>query len=145
MDKHAWSNMPDSRRNSWAGYAFEQVCTLHVDQIKQALGISGIACDVCSWSYKSQEHGAQIDLIIDRNDKSIDLCEIKYSVGQYELKKDYIEWMRERRNLFRDVTGTKKSLRLTLIASGGIKQNKYSSSIQGKVVLDDLFKDSYFQ
>ena len=141
MDKHAWSNMPDSRRNSWAGYAFEQVCTLHVDQIKQALGISGIACDVCSWSYKSQGHGAQIDLIIDRNDKSIDLCEIKYSVGQYELKKDCIEWMRERRNLFRDVTGTKKSLRLTLIASGGIKQNKYSSSIQGKVVLDDLFKE----
>ena len=61
-------------------------------------------------------------------------------MGAYELKKDYVEWLRERRNLFRDVTGTKKTLRLTLVASGGIKQNKYSSSIQGKVVLDDLFE-----
>lgn len=141
MDKHAWSNMPDGKRNSWAGHAFEQVCILHVDQIKQALGISGIACDVCSWIYKNERQGAQIDLIIDRNDKSIDLCEIKYCVGQYELKKDYVEWMRDRRNLFREVTGTKKTLRLTMISSGGIKPGKYASSIQGKVALADLFHE----
>lgn len=141
MDRHAWSNMPDGKRNSWAGYAFEQVCILHTDQIKLALGISGIACDICSWTYKDEKQGAQIDLIIDRNDKSIDLCEIKYSVGQYELKKDYVEWMRERCNLFRDVTKTKKTLRLTLISSGGIKPGKYTSSIQGKVALDDLFHE----
>lgn len=140
LDKHAWSNMPEGKRNSWAGYAFEQVCILHVDQIKQTLGISGIACDVCSWTYKGNQQGAQIDLIIDRNDKSIDLCEMKYCVGAYELKKDYVEWMRERRNLFREVTGTKKTLRLTLISAGGIKPGKYSSSIQGKVTLDDLFR-----
>lgn len=140
-DEHAWSNMPDGKRSTWAGYAFEQVCILHVNQLKQALGISGIACDVCSWSYRNEEQGAQIDLVIDRSDKSIDLCEMKYSVGTYELKKDYVEWMRERRNLFRDVTGTKKTLRLTLVSSGGIKQNKYTSSIQGKVGLDDLFEE----
>lgn len=114
---------------------------MHTDQIKLALGISGIACDICSWTYKDEKQGAQIDLIIDRNDKSIDLCEIKYSVGQYELKKDYVEWMRERCNLFRDVTKTKKTLRLTLISSGGIKPGKYTSSIQGKVALDDLFHE----
>ncbi len=141
MDKHAWSNMPDGKRNSWAGYAFEQVCILHVDQVKQALGISGIACDVCSWTYKDDKQGAQIDLIIDRNDRSIDLCEIKFSIGQYELKKDYVEWMRERRDLFREVTGTRKTLRLTMICSGGIKPGKYASCIQGKVVLDDLFHE----
>ncbi len=140
LDKHAWSNMPDGKRNSWAGYAFEQVCILHVDQIKHALGISGIACDVCSWTYKNERQGAQIDLIIDRNDKSIDLCEMKYSVGAYELKKDYVEWMRERRDLFREATGTNKTLRLTLVSSGGIKPGKYSSSIQGKVTLEDLFR-----
>ncbi len=139
MDGHAWSNLSDGKRNSWAGYAFEQVCILHINQIKQALGISGIASDVCSWQYKNEEQGAQIDLVIDRNDKSIDLCEIKYSVGQYELKKDYVEWLRERRNLFRDVTGSKKTLRLTMISSGGIKPGKYSSSIQGMVNLADLF------
>ena len=105
------------------------------------MGISGIACDVCSWSYKDEKQGAQIDLVIDRNDKSIDLCEIKYSVGQYELKKDYVEWLRERRNLFRDVTGTRKTSRLTMISSGGIKAGKYVSSIQGKVTLSDLFSE----
>lgn len=141
MDNHAWSNMPEGKRNAWAGYAFEQVCILHINQLKLALGISGIACNVCSWSYKNELQGAQIDLIIDRSDKSIDLCEMKYCIGLYELKKDYVEWMRERRNLFREVTGTNKSIRLTLVSAGGIKQNKYSSSIQGKVILDDLFKE----
>ena len=141
MDNHAWSNMPEGKRNAWAGYAFEQVCILHINQLKLALGISGIACNVCSWSYRNEQQGAQIDLIIDRSDKSIDLCEMKYCNGAYELKKDYVEWMRERRNLFRDVTGTNKSIRLTLVSAGGIKQNKYSSSIQGKVILDDLFKE----
>lgn len=141
LDNHAWSNMSDGKRNSWAGYAFEQVCILHINQIKRALGISGIATEVCSWRNKGEGQGAQIDLVIDRNDKSIDLCEMKYSVGQYELKKDYVEWMRERRNLFRDVTGTKKTLRLTMVSSGGIKPGKYSSSIQGMVNLSDLFHE----
>lgn len=138
MNEHAWSNMEEGKRNAWAGYAFEQVCILHINQIRTALGISGIASDVCSWTYRGIEQGAQIDLIIDRGDKAIDLCEMKYSDHEYELKKDYVEWLRKRRDLFREVTGTKKSLRLTMIASSGIKQNMYSSSIQGKLSLDDL-------
>lgn len=140
MNEHAWSNMEEGRRNVWAGYAFEQVCILHINQIRQALGISGIASDVCSWSYRSKEQSAQIDLIIDRSDKAIDLCEMKYSDHPYELKKDYVEWLRERRDLFREVTGTDKTLRLTMIASSGIKQNIYSSSLQGRLSLSDLFK-----
>lgn len=140
MNEHAWSNMEEGRRNVWAGYAFEQVCILHINQIRQALGISGIASDVCSWSYRSKEQSAQIDLIIDRSDKAIDLCEMKYSDHPYELKKDYVEWLRERRDLFREVTGTDKTLRLTMIASSGIKQNIYSSSLQERLSLSDLFK-----
>lgn len=140
LDEHAWSRMEESRRNTWAGYAFEQTCIHHVKQIKQALGISGIASDVCSWQYKDTVQGAQIDLIIDRSDKSIDLCEMKYCNGEYELKKEYVEWMRTRRDLFKEKTSTRKSLRLTLITSGGIKQGKYSSAIQGKVTLDELFQ-----
>ena len=138
MNEHAWSNMEEGKRNAWAGYAFEQVCILHINQIRTALGISGIASDVCSWTYSGTEQSAQIDLIIDRGDKAIDLCEMKYSDHEYELKKDYVEWLRERRDLFREVTGTKKTLRLTMIASSGIKQNMYTSSIQGKLSLDDL-------
>lgn len=140
MNEHAWSNMEEGRRNAWAGYAFEQVCILHVNQIRRALGISGIASDVCSWSYRGKEQSAQIDLIIDRGDKAIDLCEMKYSDHPYELKKDYVDWLRERRDLFREVTGTNKTLRLTMIASAGIKQNMYSSSLQGRLSLGDLFE-----
>lgn len=138
MNEHAWSSMEEGKRNAWAGYAFEQVCILHTNQIKAALGITGIASDVCSWSYRSKEQSAQIDLIIDRGDKAIDLCEMKYSDREFELKKDYVEWLRERRDLFREVTGTNKTLRLTMIASAGVKNNMYSSALQGKLSLDDL-------
>ncbi|MDO4511194.1 MAG: ATP-binding protein [Bacteroidales bacterium] len=140
MNDHAWSNMEEGRRNAWAGYAFEQVCILHINQIRQALGISGIASDVCSWCYRGKDQSAQIDLVIDRSDKAIDLCEMKYSDHPYELKKSYLEWIRERRDLFRVVTGTRKTLRLTMIASSGVKQNMYSSSLQGKISLEDLFR-----
>lgn len=140
MDEHAWSKMNDARRNVWAGYAFEQVCIHHINQIRQALGISGIASDVSAWYCKDDQQGAQIDLVIDRSDKSIDLCEMKYCDHQFELKKEYVEWMRERRELFKLKTGTRKSLRLTMVSSGGIKLGKYSSAIQGNVVLDDLFE-----
>lgn len=138
LNEHFWSNMDAARRNVWSGYAFEQVCILHVNQIRKALGISGIASDVCSWTYRDKNQSAQIDLIIDRADKAIDLCEIKYSDHEYELKKDYAEWLRERKELFRRVTGTTKTLRLTMIASSGVKQNSYSSTLQGRLSLDDL-------
>ncbi|MGN1266212.1 MAG: ATP-binding protein, partial [Muribaculaceae bacterium] len=138
LNEHFWSNMDAARRNVWSGYAFEQVCILHVNQIRKALGISGIASDVCSWTYRDKNQSAQIDLIIDRADKAIDLCEIKYSDHEYELKKDYAEWLRERKELFRRVTGTTKTLRLTMIASSGVKQNSYTSTLQGKLSLDDL-------
>ncbi len=139
MNEHAWSNMEEGKRNVWSGYAFEQVCILHINQIRHALGISGIASDVCSWNYRSKEQSAQIDLVINRGDKAIDLCEMKYSDHEYELKKDYVEWLRERRDLFREVTGTNKTLRLTMVASCGIKQNMYSSAIQGRLSLEDMF------
>ena len=138
LNEHFWSNMDAARRNVWSGYAFEQVCILHVNQIRKALGISGIASDVCSWTYRDKNQSAQIDLIIDRADKAIDLCEIKYSDHEYELKKDYAEWLRERKELFRRVTGTTKTLRLTMIASSGVKQNSYTSTLQGRLSLDDL-------
>ena len=140
MNEHYWSNLDAGKRNAWSGYAFEQVCILHIDQIKNALGISGIASDVCSWTYRDKTQSAQIDLIIDRGDKTIDLCEIKYSDHEFELKKDYVEWVRERRDLFRMATGTNKTVRLTMIASSGVKQNMYSSSIQGKLSLNDLMQ-----
>lgn len=139
QDEHAWSTMSMGKRNAWAGYAFEQICILHIRQIKQALGISGISSDICSWYYNTPQLRAQIDLVIDRSDKNIDLCEMKYSDHEFELKKDYVEYLKERRELFREATHTSKTLRLTLITSNGIKAGKHVSSLQGKLTLDDLF------
>lgn len=140
QDDHAWSNLGDGKRNAWAGYAFEQTCLLHAAQLKQALGISGIASDICSWQLRTPEHHAQIDLVIDRTDKCIDLCEIKYSDHDFELKKEYVDYLKERRELFRQATRTTKTLRLTLITSSGIKPGKYLSAIQGQLTKDDLFR-----
>ena len=87
QDTRFWSNMQDNpRRQAWQGYAFEQVCLHHVPQIKQKLGITGVLSEVCSWACKSfvdkngTEHkGTQIDLVIDRRDETVNLCEAKFS------------------------------------------------------------------
>lgn len=139
-DEHAWSNMIDNpARRAWSGYAFEQVCFAHVKQLKQALGISGILSNVCSWHSRSNSSKAQIDMVIDRRDQVINLCEMKYSLTPYEIKKDYYQHLLERLEQFRSETRTRKALMLTMIASSGIKQNAYSGSIPKIITLDDLF------
>lgn len=130
------------RVNAWKGLAFERVCMQHVEQIKRALGISGILADVYSWhcpSLKPGEPGAQIDMLIDRDDRMINLCEIKYSSEEYELKEDERKKLSHRIELFREVTGTKKGLNLTMITTCGVKRNRHSGIVQSQVTLDDLF------
>ncbi len=142
-DEHFWSNMIDSaERRTWSGYSFEQLCLHHIPQIKTHLGISGIQSNVCSWYLpSSEEHeGGQIDLLIDRKDQIINLCEMKYSTSEYEITKKYDELMRNRRELFRKETKTRKGLHLTMVTTYGLKQNAYSGLIQNEITLDDLFK-----
>ncbi|MBO4741358.1 MAG: ATP-binding protein [Bacteroidales bacterium] len=140
MNEKAWSSLSDGKRNSWAGYAFEQVCLIHLNQIKKALGISGIASDVCSWNSANDERGAQVDLVIDRSDKVINLCEMKYTTGRFELTRSYAEWMSERKELFRNETNSKKTLHLTLITPYGIVPGKNTSALQNVVTIEDLFE-----
>ena len=116
------------------------MCLSHTNQIKKALEIAGIASDVCSWTNTNEGKGAQIDLIINRADRVINLCEIKYSAGRYEMTKDYAEWMTERRDLFREETGTNKTLHLTLVSPYGVVTGKNTSILQNVVTLEDLFE-----
>jgi AAA+ ATPase superfamily predicted ATPase len=144
-DEHLWSNTIDSpQKRSWSGYSFEQLCLHHIPQIKATLGISGIQSDVCSWFCLPDEghKGAQIDLIIDRRDQVINLCEMKYATGEYEITGKYEREMQERRELFRSVTHTRKALHLTMVTTYGVKQNASSGSIQSEVKLDDLFRET---
>lgn len=141
-DEHLWTNMVDSpERRAWSGYSFEQLCLHHIPQIKNTLGISGVQSDVCSWrTYMTDEHaGGQIDLVIDRKDQVINLCEMKYSISEFEITKKYDEEIRQRRELFRSVTKTRKALHLTMVTTYGLKNNLYSGQIQSEVRLDDLF------
>lgn len=143
QDPHRWSNMIDApERRIWSGYSFEQLCLHHIPQIKEALGISGIQSDVCSWTMKAEEggKGAQIDLLIDRKDQIINLCEMKYSTSEYEITKRYNEEMQERREIFRSQTKTRKALHLTMVTTYGIKDNAYAGMIQSQVTMDDLFR-----
>ena len=143
-DEHLWSNMIDSpERRSWNGYSFEQLCLHHIPQIKSGLGISGIQSSVCSWSTTaSEDHkGGQIDLVIDRRDQVINLCEMKFSSAQYEITKKYNDEMQERKELFRHTTRTRKALYLTMVTTYGLKPNMWSGMVQNEIVLDDLFRE----
>ena len=136
-DEHHWTNMVDSpSKRAWSGYAFEQVCFHHVAQIKKKLGISGVEANV----FSCKGNDFQIDMLIDRRDSVVNLCEMKFSLSEFEIDKDYDEHLRERRELFRAASKTKKSLYLTMITTYGLKQNQYSGNIQSEIVADDLFE-----
>lgn len=136
QDEHHWQNMIDSpSRRVWSGYSFEQLCLHHIRQIKQKLGITGVQSDVCAW----KGEGGQIDLLIDRRDQTINLCEMKFSQGEFEITKQYDEHLRNRAESFRSATKTRKALHQTFVTTYGVKQNMYSGNIQSEVLLDDLF------
>ncbi len=131
---------------SWSGLAFEAICYEHLPQISKALGLSQTAIPT-TWRYvprkDSEEEGAQIDLLFDRDDDSITICEIKYSEQPFTITKEYAEKLAKKLDVFKNVTRTKKQLFLAFITSSGLKSNKYSDElISGVVTLDDLFKQS---
>jgi AAA+ ATPase superfamily predicted ATPase len=140
LDRNFWTKLRDTPTlNSWRGYAFEQVCFWHIDKIKSVLGISGVMTGVSSWRSKAENSGAQIDLIIDRGDNVINLCEIKYSKYEYEITKEYDDKLRERANLFVSENKTNKTIFTTFITTYGVKKNKYSGNVHSEIIMDELF------
>lgn len=143
FDKNHWLNMIDSpKHRSWSGYAFEQVCLAHIPQIKKALGISGIGTETSSWKSSQSKDGAQIDLVIDRRDGVINLCEMKFSVNPFIIDKRYDAELRNKVGAFRTETQTKKSVFLTMLTTFGLQDNSYAGNVQNDLKMDILFKDS---
>lgn len=128
--------------NIWRGIAFEDVCFLHVEQIKNALGISGVATTESTLTLKgcSDKKGTQIDLVIIRNDRVVNLCEMKFYNGLFEIDKEYDLTLRNRLNLLQEHLKKRQAIHITLITTFGIKQNKYSGIVQQNLTLDDLFQ-----
>lgn len=140
-DEHFWTNFADNaKRRAWSGYAFEQVCLSHIHPVKQKLGITGVWTHIASWRSRNTDPGAQIDLLIDRNDGIINLCEIKYAHTPFAIDKKYDENLRNKKEAFIQETKTRKTIHLTLISTYGLKPNEYSGIIQSEVRMDDLFQ-----
>lgn len=141
-DEHFWSNNIHSRSVVvWQGFSFETVCLLHLSQIKKSLGISGISTNSCSWRKigDATQQGTQIDLLIDRVDRIINLCEMKFSDSPYTITKEYESKLRMKMAIFREESKTRKSLSLTMITTYGVLPGLHSCIVQNEVVLDDLF------
>ncbi len=143
-DQDYWLKMQnDARWKSWSGYAFESICFKHIAQIKKALGISAVLTTESQWSYRPKdksERGAQIDLLIDRKDDCINLCEIKFYHTAFTIDRAYAEELERKLAVFREKTKTSKTLFLTLITPFGLHKNAYASSLVNcELTLDDLF------
>ncbi|MFZ0564584.1 MAG: ATP-binding protein [Chlamydiales bacterium] len=139
-----------SAKSIWSGFAFETVCYKHIDQIGQSLGLNNIAYSTGSWRLippkKSKDKGAQIDLLFDREDGVITLCEIKYRDKKYALDKANAKSLDNKKELFEENFPSKskptgKQIYIALISTYGMKKNMYSEElIDNEVVLEDLFK-----
>jgi len=141
-DTQFWTNSENTpQRNSWAGFAFEILALQHIGEIKSALSISGIQSAVATWrSNKETNPSAQIDLIINRNDNIIDLCEVKFSKSKFTIDKEYDEKLREKLVSFMTENNPPKAVHLLMLTTYGVTKNKYYGTIQKEVVLSDLFK-----
>lgn len=142
-DAQRWTHLYSTPQvMSWQGFSFELLCLLHLEEIKQALGINRILNDASSWRSKGANPNTQIDLVIKRGDLNINLCEMKFSTGMYAIDKAYEQKLRERMSIFKAETQTRCSTRITLITTYGLLKNKYSAIANDEVTLDDLFTET---
>ena len=140
-DEHSWSNFIDNAQHrAWSGYAFEQLCMAHVKQLKNKLGISGVLTHTASWKSQKSDPGAQVDLLIDRNDNVINLCEMKYAGAEFVIDKKQDENLRNKKEAFLRETKTRKTVHLTMVTTYGVKRNEYSGHIQSEIKMEDLFR-----
>jgi hypothetical protein len=126
---------------SWTGYAFENICLSHIPQIKNNMGIGALYTEVSSYLYKGKQtdKGFQIDLLIDRADNILHICEVKYNDGPVTITKAMEENLRLTRSLFRELTGTRKNIYLTLISTFGTVENSHQAVLDTMVKQDALF------
>ena len=131
--------------NCTSGYPvpFEDICLMHIDQIKKALGIYGVSSLQSSWAVRgdAEVEGTQIDLLIQRTDNVVNLCEMKFVNTEFEVKKDYEQKLRYRLNWISDHVSRRHNVQMTLVTTYGLKYGIHSGVFQRVVTMDSLFKD----
>ncbi|MBX2891892.1 MAG: AAA family ATPase [Saprospiraceae bacterium] len=139
-----WQQLAESQAYKvWAGYAFENLCHKHIDAIKGALGIAAVYTEVSSMRVPAADGvpGFQIDLLIDRKDNCINLCEIKFHSGPFTITPTYCQELIAKRQRFVDYTGTQKQVFLTFITTHGITPNAYAQEVvDAEIRLEQLLK-----
>ncbi len=137
-----WNTMFNARSYiSWSGFSFETVCLKHIQQIKNGLGIFGIHSENSSWISKNINNGAQIDLLIDRDDNIINLCEMKFSNSVFTITKRYAEEIKKKIDVFKRTTKSRKNVFVLMITTYGLYENKHSLEIvQNSLTMDCLFE-----
>jgi uncharacterized protein len=145
LKEHYWEGIRNTAAwNNWAGYAFENLCYRHLNQISDALHIPATAIPN-AWRYvpisSATDQGAQIDLLFDRQDDAITLCEIKYTKAPFVVDKEYARILQQKIQVFRQKTRTQKQIFVTIISANGLKPTMYSEEMISDVVtIDDLMK-----
>lgn len=138
-----WLRMSGSPSwKSWCGFAFEGICLKHIKQIKKALGISGVHSTESPWRFigNKKEPGVQLDLLIDRDDYFINICEMKFADSAFSVTKGYAENLRQKTAVFREKAKTTKTLFLTMITTFGVKKNEHSIGlVQSEIQIKSLF------
>lgn len=125
---------------SWLGFTFETVVLKHVQQLRHAMGIQGVRTVPGSWVGKTGNSGAQIDLLLDRDDNVINICEIKFYSTEFEIDKRYANELIRKMEVFKNDTKTRKNVWLTFITSHGVRNNKYKTQlVKNELTLNDLF------
>lgn len=140
LDNMGLENLDTPKSNAWRGLAFENVCFNHIAEIKNALGIKNVATQQTLLSPQREDTvNSQIDLIIERKDNIINLCEIKFYSDDYTVSKEYYRRLLQRIKNIQPLVNKKCAVRNTLITTFGLKKNEYSSAFSDVIVLDDLF------
>lgn len=138
------SQQNDPRKRAWGGYTFEGICMKHFQKIKNALGIGMVETFHGPWHHippKSTEGaGAQIDLLIDRKDATINLCEMKFSESEFTIDAAYAKLLRQKKEVFKNETKTRKNIFVTMITTFGIADNSWSNDIvSNSLTIENLF------
>lgn len=137
-------NFKSQSIRSWSGFAFERVCLQHIGQIKKAIGIAAVSTTEHMWRFVPEKgekdiKGAQIDLLIDRDDNVINVCEMKWASEEFVIQKADDADIKNKVSALERETGTKKAIHVTMVTTYGVKHNMYYDEIQSEVVLDQLF------
>lgn len=140
---HFWrDNQASPKLNRWRGIAFEDVCFVHQEQIRASLGIAGVQAETYPWraTADGEVSGAQIDMLIDRADRVVNMCEMKFYQEEFAIDKEYDKKLRSKITTLLAATKNKKNILPTIVTTYGLKMNMYSNRIQRVVTMDALFE-----